>query len=503
MRIAVGQLWQETNTFNPIPTTYDDFETFGIDEGADLVEKMAHTNELGGFIQSLMQWPEKPEIVGLVRLPAWPAGTLTAEGCDRLMERMRHALERAGKVDAVLLALHGSLVADQTPDVEGRLLELVRGRVGASVPIVASLDLHANVTQRMVRNADALVLYHTTPHIDVMPTGRRAAQVLRRILVEGAKPVTAFQKVPMVVPAERANTQDPTSFSFQFRQWLEACEKEPGILTAGLATVQPWLDIPELGSAVLVVADGNALLAEARCRYLAHQLWQHRQEYFMKLMEVTDAVRRANELQPGLVVLGDGADATTSGSPGDSTAILSELVKYDWPKPALLTLVAPNIVSQAEARGAGADWEVTLGGVRDSRFSKPFTLKVKVGKIFDAKFVLSGHLAEKLPIDMGRSVVLAHGNIKIIVTSRSGPHFAPALFQAAGFDPLDASVLVAKSPCGFRAAYTAHAKEIMMVRAPGCAPHDFWKYPYDQIDRPLWPWDEIADWTPQPTMVGS
>src|SRR5438552_5997396 len=251
MRIAIGQLWQETNTFNPLPTTRRDFDDFGVLRGQDLVERMADTNELGGFIQSLRQWPEQPEIVGLVRLRAWPSGTATVETFrwlrDEIMDALRHALP----VDAVLLALHGAMVADDFPDVEGEILHAVREQIGRDVPLVASLDLHANVTERMVRAADALVLFHTAPHIDVFETGQRGAAVLRRILVDGAKPVTAFQKLPLVVPAERANTQDPASVSFGFRQRVQELEARPGVLSAGLATVQPWLDIPEMGSAVL------------------------------------------------------------------------------------------------------------------------------------------------------------------------------------------------------------------------------------------------------------
>src|SRR5438132_13021406 len=173
MRIAIGQLWQETNTFNPWPTTRADFEHFGVCRGAELVERMADTNELGGFIQSLRRWPENPEIVGLVRLPAWPAGPATAETFAWLKNEMTDALRAALPVDAVLLALHGSLVADGTPDVEGEILDACRTVVGPKVPLVATLDLHANITERMVHAADALVLYHTAPHIDVFDTGQR------------------------------------------------------------------------------------------------------------------------------------------------------------------------------------------------------------------------------------------------------------------------------------------------------------------------------------------
>jgi microcystin degradation protein MlrC len=500
MRIAIGQLWQETNTFNPLPTTRQDFELFGVLRGDEMVARMADTNELGGFIQSLRAWPERPEIVGLVRLPAWPSGAATPETFAWLRDEMVEALRRRLPVDAVLLALHGSLVAEGTPDVEGAILAALREMVGPDAPLVATLDLHANVTARMVERADALILYHTAPHIDVFETGQRGTAVLRRILVEGARPVTAFQKLSLVVPAERANTQDPNSVSYGFREMLQELERHPRILSAGLATVQPWLDIPDLGSALVVVADGDADLAREQCARLAAEVWARQREYLPELVPVEEAVRRAHAEADGLVVLSDSADSTTSGAPGDSNWVLRELLRYDWPRPALVALVDPEVVESARRAGIGNDLDTLLGGKRDRRFSQPIRCATRVANLFDARFVMSGHLARNLPIDMGPSAVLCWGNVHVVVTSRSGPHFAPELFRAAGLDPFAASVLVAKSPCGFRAAYAGRAKQILLVRAPGCAPSDFWRYEYRNIPRPLWPWDEIEGWSPSPVI---
>ena len=491
MRIAIGQLWQESNTLNPLPTTLADFEAFGLYEGAEIIARFAETNELGGFIQSLRSWPTPPEIVGLMRFASWPSGPVDAATFHQLIDRMMTKLSQQGRVDAVLLALHGSLVAECEPDVEGHLLQRLREYVGPTIPIVATLDLHANITQRMVEAADVLTLYHTAPHIDVMSTGQRGAEALRRILLDGAKPVTAFRKLPMVVPAERANTQDPASFSYGVRKTLQGWERNRHVLSAGLATVQPWLDIPELGSAAVVVCEGDDWKpwAEQSCANLAREVWEHRRDYLPELIEIADAVRAAHLQAEGLTVLSDSADATTSGSTGDSTAVLSELLRYDWSRPALVTLVAPEIVAEAEQRGMGAEWTATLGANRNPRDFQPLTLAVRVANLVDAKFLLSGHLGDRLPIDMGRAAVLQHGNVHIVVTSRSGPHFAPQLFQAAGLDPFAASVLVAKSPCGFRAAYADKAKQIFVVRSPGCAPSDFWTLPFTRIPRPLLPWD--------------
>lgn len=501
MRIGIGQLWQETNTFNPLPTTRADFEAFGVLRGSEIVAQMAHTNELGGFIQSLSAWPDQPEIVGLVRLPAWPSGPASADTFSWLRDELLAALQRAGPLDAVLLALHGALVADEHPDVEGEILTAIRQSIGDQMPLVATLDLHAHVTPAMARAADALVLFHTAPHVDVFETGQRGANLLRRLLVDGARPVTAFQHVPVVFPAERANTERGAGLSWELKQALIALEATPGVLTAGLATVQPWLDVPDLATTVLVTTDGDAAAATEHCARIAELVWSRREEYLPTLVPYGQAVREAFEHGPGLVVLGDGCDATTSGAPGDATAIIAELLKYDWPRPALAALVSPEVVRQLETAGIGATVDVQLGGVRDTRFGKSLAVHGVVENLFDARFVLSGHLARNLPIDMRRAAVLRSGSggqVRVVITSRSGPHFAPELFRAAGLEPRTAAVLVAKSPCGFRAVYEPIAAQIIHTSAPGCAPSDFWRYPYERITRPLWPWDEIAAWRPAP-----
>ncbi len=262
--------------------------------------------------------------------------------------------------------------------------------------------------------------------------------------------------------------------------------------------MQPWLDIPELGSSVIVVTDGDAKLARDRCAELSDFVWNHRRDYLPELVNVAEGVRVAFSESQGLVVLSDSADATTSGAPGDSNHVLREMLKYDWLRPALVTLVDPELVAEAVSRGVGAEFSTPLGGKRDHEHSVPLLATVRVAHIFEGRFVMSGHLAKNMAIDMGTSVVLRIGNIHIIVTTRSGPHFAPELFQTAGIDPFTAQLLVAKSPCGFRAAYESRAKRILVVRAPGYAPADFWNYPYGRIPHPLWPWDEFPEWMPAP-----
>lgn len=498
MRIGIAQLWQETNTLNPQPTTRADFEQSGILRGAAVIRELADVNEPGGFLTGLTRWQRATEPVGIVRLPAWPGGPLTADAMRWVESEVVAQLEAAKPLDAVLFALHGAMAAENTPDVEGRILERVRELIGP-LPLVATLDLHANLTAAMVHAADTLAVYHCAPHVDVFDTGLRAAEILRRIVEDNARPVSAFQKIPAVAPPELANTEAASGPAADFKRQLKALEEEPRILSAALLPVQPWLNIPELGSAVLVVSDGAPDLAREACSELAQTFWNRRREYLPELIPYKDAVQRAQQVD-GLAVLSDAADATTSGAPGDSVWILEELLKHDWPRSALVTLVAPQVVSQAAELGVGQRATFSLGGVRDTRFGRALVCEAEVERLFDARFTLSGHIGKNMPIDMGTSAVLRSGSVRIVVTSRSGPHFAPELFHAAGLDPFAAHVLVAKSPCGFRAVYTQHAAWIANLQSPGCAPSDFWQYEreFSQIPRPTWPWDPLDDWQPDP-----
>jgi microcystin degradation protein MlrC len=453
--------------------------------------------EPGGMMARLRAWPEPPELVGLVRLPAWPGGPIDEATFQWLMDEMLSALNAAGPVDAVLLALHGALVGEGHPDVEGELLVSVRRRIGPKIPLVATLDLHAHLTPKMVAAADALALYHTMPHVDTFETGERGAEILRRMLFDGARPTPALVKVPAIVPAERQNTETDSGAAVDLKRRLQELERWPDVLSAGLAPTQPWLDVPDLGAGVLVVTDNNPVLAERLARETAQFFWERRREYLPDLCEAAEAVRSAFDCTSGLTAMSDGADATTSGAPGDSVWILAELVKYDWPKPTLMAMTAPEVVEEARRRGVGAAWCARLGGVRDIRFGCSLELDVTCERLFDAKIVLSGHISRNLAIDMGPAALLAHGNVKIVCTSRTGPHFAPQLFQAAGYDPFHCQAVVCKSPCGFRAVYEARSAQVLNVRTPGCAPPDFWNYPYTKITRPLWPWDEIESFQPQ------
>lgn len=490
MRIAVGQLWQETNTFNRNLTTWSDFEAMGVAVGQDLVDRFSKTGELSGFLGEFKKAQPQAEIVGLSRFACWPWGSVEKTTWKKIKESFTAQLKAAGKVDGVYLTLHGAVCSQDEPDLTGALLELVRKAVGPKVPVVGSLDLHANITQRMIDNADALAGYHACPHIDGIETGARAAKALLWQLKTGQKPKTYIRKLPMITAAESHNTFTGLPSGLYTR--LKQLEREKDVLTAGLYMAMPWFDCPDLGWTYTLTTTGETDRYADLLDTFAEDAWNLRQEMErVERVAPPDIVKQALRVSGKPVVVGDGADATNSGAPGDSTVLLREFLKQPISGGGALTFVVDaDAVAQAYAAGVDQNFDGYVGG-RLSEYSLPVRVQGKVTKLFDVKWVLSGHICDNLPIDMGRGAVVKSGDVTILLCERSGPGSSPKLYQCAGLDPKSFKIVVAKSPAGFRADYGPFAAEILLADCPGCAaPH--WKsLKFEHVNRPLFPLDDM------------
>lgn len=545
LRIALGRLWQESNDLSTVPTTSDDWLANGVLRG-DEIPALAgsHAAELGGFVDELREWQTAGvdvEMVPLAGTWCFPKGRLTTECFEwlqtEILEPLRKAVADEQGLDGVLLCLHGALVAEGENDAEGHLLAAVRNVIGPTVPLVATLDLHCHITSKMLDNSDALAVYHTYPHVDMWETGVRGAKILRAILQDGAKPVCALVRIPLVIPPERANTQatqeeiDADVYSDwppQFLRRAKELEQEPWCLSVAVAMTQPWLRVDDFGSTVLVTAYNESSLAAAHlaARELATGFWDARQTFLPRGQSilphaeaVAEAARHAQHSN-GLVVIGDGADATTSGAPGDSTQLLKEVMQHDWPACALVALNSPSGVAAAKAVGVGATVTTAVGGVLDNVWCDPLEITGVVERTFRAKFVIQQDHMAGMKFDMGDGCTIAlPGGTKLVLNSQHGAQFAGthssrpiwqvqcvwlylsgmlsvclcllrvrplAEFFALGLgiDPTDrnaientvfrSSLIVAKSPGGFRATYGRHAARMLSSEAPGCAPPRFW-----------------------------
>src|SRR5882762_7251793 len=292
---------------------------------------------------------------------AWAitANRLVRSGLNRLTRELLARLSAINRPQALLFAMHGAQTAESVDDAEGYFLSQAREALGPDIPIVVTLDLHANVTTAMVANASAIVGYQTYPHIDMFETGVRAAKLALRILSGEVKPTMAFRKLPLIVPAENMQTT-----SGPMRRLIEnvgECE------VASIFGVQPWLDIAEMGCSVVVVTNENQPEAERHASALATEFWQSRREFDVKLTPVASAIRQALATDGGPVVFAESSDSTGSGSPGDSTGVLRPLLDARLQEPAAIFLVDREAVGQAIDAGVGSTVTMRIGGKLDRK----------------------------------------------------------------------------------------------------------------------------------------
>ncbi len=498
MRIAVGGLMQESNSFSPVGTVLADFESEYLLRGPEIPEFFAGTNtEIAGFLSACES--AGGEAIPLFAAAANSGGNVTAETFRTLTGKLLGSLRQAtaeAPLDVLLLALHGSMCVDGEDDPEGAVLDSCRSAVGPECVIGASLDLHANVTERMVGAADVLVGYRTYPHVDQASTAQRAASAALAA-TKGPRLKTVLQKLPLLVQAEHMQTTDGPMH--ELRTQADLLETEGSVAAVSVFGVQPWLDFPGVGCSVTVVGSDEAA-ARDHGRRLAGEFWRRRDRFAVELLDIERAVREALETEGRPVVLVDSADCPSSGAPGDSAAIPAALLDYtgtgsDLGGLCLTTVVDAEAAAAAQSAGMGGRVELTVGGKLDPTRSKGVRFAGRVESVTDGRFIRRGPAFTGLPLDAGPSAVLAHGSLRVLVTSKPVPTSDPEFFRAAGLEPADAKIVSIKSPTLFRAAYDRFARRIIYADTPGAASANLRQFPWKRISRPVYPLDEF-DWEP-------
>ena len=495
MRIALGVLSHEANTFSPRATTWADFEGRRLRRGAEMLRDLAGLNVEEAGAMSVLEVEPDCEVIPLLAARALSGGPLVSAVWRELLDELLARLEAAQPLDGLLLVLHGAMMAEDEPDATGQLLQAARQKLGPALPIVGTLDLHANVTERMVRQATALVGYHTTPHIDQYETGQAAARLLLSAIRGQIAPTMALVRLPMLLPAENArHTDGPLA---EVLNMILVAEKEGAILHGSIYPVQPWLDIADVASSVLMVTNGDVEEARRRAGEVAREFWARRGAFLPELVPPDEAVRRALSREGGTVLFCDSADSPTSGSTGDSTVILQALL-YAAPLPAtaLLNIVDAPAVAQALAAGVGAEVTVRVGGTLAPSFYMPLTFKGYVKTISDGVFRFKGPGMRGVVQRMGRTVVLTQGGIHLVVMERPVSQWDPQLYRSLGEEPTDARIVQVKSPAAFRAAYGPLADEILIIRSPGISTPQFDSLPWRNLRRPTYPLDPQTSYQP-------
>ncbi len=507
--MLVGGISHETNTFSREPTGLAEFHRRVYVAGQDVLLGFGGTRTaIGGFLDGLHLLGATP--IPAVYASATPGGIVTREAHRVLMRALLDAARAGAPLDGVLLALHGAMVSEDSDDVEGELLHALRLIVGPDVPVVATLDSHANVSPLMVSSATALVGYTTYPHVDTYERGEEAAGILAEVLLRRVTPTMGHAAPPMLVPLPPQNTQPlggpdaPPLAMHTLLARAAAARSDRRVLNVTVAGGFPYSDVRDAGLRVVVTTRSDANLAQSIAGSIANVAWAERERFVPRMVSIADAVARVTMASTtaatrGPLVLADSGDNPGAGAPCDGTALLHALLDAGAQGVAVGVIADPGTVVQAVAAGVGATLAVQLGGVRDDRGGSPVVAPATVVRITDGVFTNTGPMGTGSRTRMGRTAVLAFGGkegVQVIVVEERTQALDLSLFRSVGIEPTTQRAVVVKSSVHFRAAFAPVAAAILDVDTPGIANPDLSRFPFRNVRRPVWPLDPDATYEP-------
>lgn len=489
MRIAVAELAQETGSFSPLLTGRQDFETYGLFYGDDILTRARSGGPLGGFFDVVAERGEPVDFVPLIRAWASAGGPIADDMFQHLRSELLNRLRAALPVDAVFLALHGAAATETIDDPEGMILADVRELVGPEIPIVSPLDHHANITAKMVANANLLVGHETQPH-DPPATGRKAARLLFRLMNGEISPVIAWRKIPMITPQDQFLTSGGP-----MKTWFDRArelEQRPGVLDVSPYPMQPWLDAAEGGWAVVVHTDNDPELANELADEMADLAWKHRREFWKsERVSPAEAVRQAVAAPDGLVILSDTGDSVYGGAPGDNTVLLEQLLEQNVPCLSLVPVIDEEAVAAACAAGVPATVTLTIGGRNDSRFSRPVEVFGRVAAVSSGVIT---HIPGRGVCHLGRTALIECGAVRIVLMDhRSFAVNHPLLYAHLGIEVADAKIVVVKTASNFQY-FERWRKQLIRVDTPGTTQSNLAAFTWQRLPRPIDPFEELPDW---------
>ena len=470
-RIAVGGFQHETNTFAPHLAPFAAFERAdswpGLTAGDALYDVMAGLNiPLSGFIERAAG--QGHELLPLLWCSAEPSSYVTRDAFERVADMICAELRAAQSLHAVYLDLHGAMVVEHFEDGEGELLRRVREIVGPAVPVVISLDLHANVTEQMVECSDAMTIYRTYPHLDMAATGARAFDMVSHLLA-GNRLHKSMRKIPFLFPLTSQCTDfDPCKSIYGY---LPGLSSGPGVSNVDFATGFPPADIKECGAAV-VAYGADQTEVEAAAARLYQRVVDAEAEFDFELLPADEAVARAmqNDSEKP-VVLADAQDNPGAGATSDTTGLLESLVRNGARRALLAVLYDPEVADQAHAAGIGAVLEVALGGKMGFAGVEPYRGRFEVEALGDGRFVFTGAMNLNSHAQLGNMALLRvvddNSEVRVIVGSTRAQCLDLAMIRHLGTEPTAQKIVAVKSTVHFRADFDPIATETLVVIAPG------------------------------------
>lgn len=480
MRVFSAALATETNTFGPMPTGMTSFKDrgyFAAGQHPDHMFFFAGPLWAARLRGKALGW----ELVEGMVAGAQPSGTTTRATYEALRDELLADLQRALPVDMVLLGLHGAMVADGYDDCEGDLLARVRALVGPDVVIGAELDPHNHLSEAMVRNADVLVAFKEYPHTDVLERALELVDLCAAKVRGECRPVPAVVDCEMIVTM---HTSREPARSFVDR--IQALEGHDGILSISISHGFAWGDVPDMGTKVLVYADGDPQRADRLARQLADELIGLREKLTARFPTIDEALDEALAFEGGPVIIADGADNPGGGAASDATFLLQRILERGIRDVAIGPFWDPVAARIAGEAGPGAQLALRIGGKVGPLSGQPLDLQCTV------KEVREEHMQTGLsntPTAMGPSALVECNGVEILLCTVRNQAMGTDLFTDIGCDLAAKKLVVVKSSQHFHAAYSKIGRHVIYAAAPGTVTFDLATLPYRKIRRPKWPLD--------------
>ena len=481
-KIAIGGFLHETNCFVPMKTDYAYYATGGefppLAHGQELIERTKGASfGMSGFLDTISP---SHQLEPLLWGHAGAGGYITDECFERITGELIGRLSGLMPVDAVYLDLHGAMCSETFPDAEGELLRRVRASVGASTPIVVSLDYHANITSQMVECTDGMAVYLTYPHIDRQHTGARAARILMRVLEEGLPGHRLLRRIPFLLPLNfQCTLVDPSK-----RIVDTSVDGEGGlILNLCYAAGFPPSDLNECGPAV-VCHGYSAEATLAAIDQLNNLVLEQEATFAEPLMTPDEAVTEAiitSRSSNRPVIIADTQDNPGCGGTGDTTGLLEALVRHDATDAVLCVFTDAEAASSAHQSGIGAQLKMTIGAKHNLPDVEPFSATFEITHLSDGIFTTTGRSIPGRNINLGPCAVLKIGGVSVFVSSKRMQAYDQDILRHIGIDPTKQKILALKSTCHFRADFDQIAEKTLIAIAPGAHIVDPRTYPYRHL----------------------
>ncbi len=484
--ILTAQFRHETNTFSDLPATVESYKNRNLLFGEEMISFFTGVkNEPGAFID-FFRGHDDVRLLPVIAADAMPCGPVTREMYNLVKDAIINTC-KSQKIDALLLALHGAMVLEDEEDGEGALLEDIRNVVGHEIPIYISLDLHANITEKMAKHASAMFPYDFYPHTDAYERGLEAAENLYKALKNETVMVSRFRKLPVLMPFLPTAEEPKKSLLDKVFEY----EKRDGVISISIVDGFFCADIKECGMSVIVQTDNDEKLAEELLEEFSADLYNRRHKLIKEVVPVDEAIPMALATEGSPVVLGDVSDNAGGGSPGDGTRLLRSLLEHHVESAVIAHLYDPEIVEQAVKAGVGNTIHARVGGKSYKVLGEPVECDAYVRLISDGVYFNKDGVFPGLKNRIGTTVVLVIDGIEVIISDRRHQPLDVQVLRAHGIEPCERKIIAVKSALHFRASYGKIAKKIIDVNLPGIAPADPKLLDFKKIRRPIFPLDEI------------